>query len=1014
MLKKIKITSLFFLAAVLCLYAEDDEIVGKIFYRYSSSDSLGSDTLLFKVRPEISEQNFEQLHKNGVIYRGISFKGSSGTGMISGLDLEIQGKISEDMEISAFISDDNMAVSEEGSTESLKDIENIFIQFRHPRFMSRMGNFGIDYDSGEYGRLKSSLSGALLNVNSGAYKAEGFVSAGRTEYSSMEFKGAEGISGPYLINRSGNEFEIEAGSETVWLNGIKLDRGTDYHFDNLTAELHFLPGTPVHEADRIIIDFRYSEEDYNNITYGFDTKADLLGQKVKIGLNYYETEDIKNKPLSFDMTDQISLMLQDSDSDRIYVSGATLTPDEGDYDLVEPDSIFVYTGSGNGDYTVRFSYFETGGEYNIDYDSTGTSFFVHDAINGGKYLPMIEIEAPDSYSRLHLSGALVSGNFSFESEFAASGINKNTYNESRTDFKGLGDREELSYSAESRRMGNFKFILNRKFYNEELVLPSRLKEVLEEEDIDDADMNFGGDYLRYGFGLEHRYKQNTDNRYKTYYLEKEGLFFETGHQISSYGRAGEYFYKADIAVSEAENDSTVKEKTVLFINPGFSGDYLSIGPYYKKIDSSNKYSGVKKEETSSKIGNFTGYISQNISVSHNFEYGEEYDSSNSILERYTNTVKLENRIGTVLSTEGVWTNVKTVHKDSAGNYYNRVNLRMNFNKDRRYSVFGEYGAENSRYYQKIRTYYKVDEGTGDFIFVDGEYYPDDFGNYSYFVTRADQPSEITGVRLSLKSFFDLKETEDKGNILYWLSRFDIEQNVDIAEKSKTDRPNDVLFLNIGTFQRDSTVSGTIESKTVLYFLRNRKFSADYSYLYRQNLYREFINYYDKILLRIQSASLKRTNGKFTHRLSGRIERSERIGFTELKLDDVMKRYVSYGVRHNIRPWLMWSAEFEYGREHEDIRNLRTESYRISPGISVGFLKYGIFRATLDIVNIDSALETPYSMNSGYGRGMSYKWKADADYRFSKNVLGNLLYSGRYLSYDKNPYHELRIEFRMEL
>ncbi|MFA6653791.1 MAG: hypothetical protein WCS93_05585 [Candidatus Delongbacteria bacterium] len=1000
--------------ATALLSKEDEDIAGRIFRRYSLADTLGTDTLSQKFIPERKEDNSGQLYKNGVIYRGISFKGSSGTGMISGLNLELQGKISENMEISAFISDDNMAVSGEGSTESLKDIENIYIQFRHPRFMSRMGNFSVDYNSGEYGKLASSLSGALLNVNSGGYTAEGFVSAGRTEYSTMEFKGIEGISGPYLILRSGNEFEIEAGSETVWINGIKLDRGTDYYFDNLTAELHFLPGTPVHEADRIIIDFRYSEEDYNNITYGFDTKADLLGQKVKIGLNYYETEDIKNKPLSFDMTDEISQMLQNSDSERIYISGAELTPDEGDYDLVEPDSIFVYRGSGNGDYTVRFSYFETGGEYNIDYDSTGTSFFVHDAINGGKYLPLIEIDAPDSYSRLHLSGSLTSGGFSFYSELAASGTNENIYNHRSTDFKGLGDREEISFSAESRNMGEFKLYLNRKFYNKELVLPSRLKEVRENEDIDDTGMISAGDYLKYGFGLDHRYKDNFDNKYNGYYIEKGVSFFETGHQFSSYGRAGKYFYKSEIDFSEAENDSTVKEKTAFFINPGFSGDLWSFGPYYKKIDSSDLVSGEKREDTSVKIGNFSGFSARNVSVKHNFEYGNEDKELNGVLKRYTNTVKLENRIGTILSTDAVWTNVRTDDRDSADVNYNLINFRMNFNKDGRYRIFGEYGAENSRYYRKIRTYYKVDEGTGDYIFADGEYYPDDFGNYSYFVSQEDDPSKITGVRLSIKSFFDMKETENRRNILYWLSRFDIEQDVEITEKSRTERPNDILLLNISTFQQDSTVSGLIESKTILHFLRNRKLSADYSYLYRQNLYREFINYSDNTLLRAQNTSLKIINGKFTHRLSGRYERSERNGFNEIKLDDVLKKYVSYSVRHNIKPYFTWSSEFEFGKEHEVVRNLRTESYRLSPGMSVGISEYGILRTAVDIIKIDSSRNTPYSMNSGYGVGMSYKWKADADYRFSNSVLGNLSYSGRYLSYDSNPYHELRIEFRMEL
>ncbi len=53
------------------------------------------------------------------------------------------------------------------------------------------------------------------------------------------------------------------------------------------------------------------------------------------------------------------------------------------------------------------------------------------------------------------------------------------------------------------------------------------------------------------------------------------------------------------------------------------------------------------------------------------------------------------------------------------------------------------------------------------------------------------------------------------------------------------------------------------------------------------------------------------------------------------------------------------------------------------------------------------------MNQGLGKGVSYKWNSTANYSFSKSVKGNLFYTGRYYSYDVKPFHELRVEVRME-
>jgi hypothetical protein len=456
------------------------------------------------------------------------------------------------------------------------------------------------------------------------------------------------------------------------------------------------------------------------------------------------------------------------------------------------------------------------------------------------------------------------------------------------------------------------------------------------------------------------------------------------------------------------------DKLNIFFNTGYSDEKWSVGPYFRSAVSRSTGYGTENEDNILRLGNVTGYDTSHTKIRHSGEFANFKTNSINYLDRYTNTVSIANRLGSVFSSEAVWTNVVNDHKDSADTKYDMISCIMNFNRENRYRLFVEYGTDRTMFYQKVRTYFKVEEGTGDYIFIDGEYYPDDFGNYSYYVSQSDYPSNVTGVRFDLRSYFDFTDLEADDNILYWLSRIDIEQDISIAERSRSGNTADIMLLNLTSFQNDSTVSGTIGSKTTLYYLKRGKRSADYYFHYKKDLFREYVNFSENTLLREQYFSLRAIEGVFTHRISGRLSFWQRYGISDNLLDDISKKYALYSIKHNIKPDLNYSIELEYGKENEDVRNIETDSYRINAGFSAGFYTKGIFRSGLDIIKVESEDKIPYSMNSGYGKGMSYKWSANADYSFSRNIFGNLIYTGRLLSYDARSFHELKLEIRMEL
>ncbi len=1006
----VKILVLFVLAVFQALMPED--LTGKTFYRYVLSDSLETvttDTL--RTFQNVSSYD-DDLYRRGTIYRGIRFSGSSSPGIVSGFNLEVKGMISDDMEVSAFISDNNMAVTEEGSTESLSDIDNIYLQFKHPNFMSRMGNFDVRYEKGELGYLTNELSGAYMNIKGAGNSADGYISAGGGEYTSYELTALEGISGPYRIISETSVSKVSSGSETVWLNGIKLERGEDYYFDNMTSELYFRPGTAVHYGDRIVFDCRTVKNGYKNITYGFDNQNSAMENSLNLSFNYYSSSDLKDDPLAFDITQSVKDELERSDNPYIYVSGAVYNEDQGSYDLVMPDSIFVYEGKGSGDYEVRFTRFASGGLYNIEYDSTGTAYFVYDPVNGGNYLPLIKVNAPQAYSRFHGSGEYRSENITFRTEYAASGISTNTFYEDRIIFDGFGDTEELILSFGKSWYGKWKASFGRKYLNEDLILPSRFERVISEEEIDTRAMAKGRKYLRYNGKLFHDLENRYKNSYQYFYAESGSSVREKGHIFNSSIFSNNLYYRADVSYYEAESDSVLKKKKNIYFNPGFSDGIWSVSPYIKVNTAAEIFGSDEEDRKTVKIGSITGYSSNNNSITHSGEYADFKYGSRTYLVRHTNTVRMTNRIGSYLSSEAVWTDVYNDHKDSADTRYDVISCITNFNMENRYRIFAEYSTERNGFYPKVRTYYRVPEGTGDFIYYEGEYFPDDFGNFSYYVSQSDDPIKVSSVKLDVRSFFDFKDTEDD-NILYWLSRIDVEQDISIYEKSRSENEAEIMFLNLASFQGDSTVGGTIGSKTSLFFLKKEKLGMDYCFNFKKDMLREFLNYSENKLLNEHNLVLRRTEGDFTSRLSGSTASIKRSGAADTRLDDLTKRYVSYYFRHNFKTDMSYSAEIEYGVENESVRHAESESYRLTTGISAGFNSKGVFRSGLDIIRVDSEGRIPLTMNSGYGKGMSYKWSAAADYSFSRNIFGNMIYNGRLLSYDRRSFHEMKIEIRME-
>ena len=411
--------------------------------------------------------NDNELYTNGAISRGVTVGSNQDLVLNSSLNLQITGKLSEDVEIMASVSDKNIPIQPEGNTQTLQDISSVFIalkikematinagdvvwNLRDDRFL-RVSRNMLGLDARVVSRPKQNLK--MTN------QAGGGMAKGRfaRQYLTVQ----NGVQGPYKLYGADGEVSIVmvAGSERVYLDGQLLIRGADHDYvvDYNTAEISFTPQMLISVEKRIIVEFEYTNRHYSRYNLFTHNELEVKGKcPLKLYVNFFHEQDLKNQSIQPELTNENQRFLAalgDAGGTAYFlvVDTAVFSPDRVLYEKLDSVhnniiyTIFKYSINPNITlYSPSFTYMGAQkGNYRLVSSTANGRVFEwvapEDGVPQGEYEPVLLLTAPSS-QQMATIGLDFSArkNTRIQTEFALSHFDQNTFSKNdRNDDVGL-------------------------------------------------------------------------------------------------------------------------------------------------------------------------------------------------------------------------------------------------------------------------------------------------------------------------------------------------------------------------------------------------------------------------------------------------------------------------------------------------------------------------------------------------------------------------------------------------
>jgi len=457
----------------------------------SQLDSAKTDTVkVAEIKSDFIEDIFAgtDLQKSGSLFRGFTLGNNRDLTLQSGFRLQMNGKLSKDIDIVAALTDESTPVQPEGNTQKLQEVDNVFVELRTSNVTTTLGDIDVHFTGSEFFNFSKKLQGAKGLAEYG--KTSLFISGAlsRGKFNSNSFTGIDGVQGPYRLIGAENEVNIVviAGSERVYLDGVLMIRGetNDYTIDYSSGQVTFSNRRLITNASRIVVDFEYTDKKYSRSFIAGQTKTSLFKDRLNLSVSYFRERDDKDKPIDFILNDTDRAILSQAGNDRLkatktgvfFVGRDSLGRPLGTYIQIpdtiingEPHTIYRYAPNDtNALYQVAFSFV---GQGKGDYNSLSSQAYEFVGIGAGSYLPIIFLPMPVSYQGGDIGLQLkLTKSLSLNVEGSVSDFNQNLFSNENVSQRGGAIVSYLSFNPRQLRLGTLNvgdilFMLRNRYVN---------------------------------------------------------------------------------------------------------------------------------------------------------------------------------------------------------------------------------------------------------------------------------------------------------------------------------------------------------------------------------------------------------------------------------------------------------------------------------------------------------------------------------------------------------------------
>ncbi|NOX89924.1 MAG: hypothetical protein GXO77_12945 [Calditrichaeota bacterium] len=883
----------------------------RLFELDSSKKNIGSDSLktlqqgvrMRAIRLENPLAHIPStLQTSGSIMRGIQIGSNQDFTLNSGLNLQLSGKLTDDIEIVAALTDEATPIQPEGNTQTLEEVDKVFVQFKSPFIQGTVGDFNLAYKNTQFGNIQRKLQGLTLETSIKRNRLGVTIASTRGFFHHVSFLGQEGNQGPYLLTGKNGEREIIvlAGTERVYINGERMVRGesNDYVIEYGNGQIRFTNHRLITSESRIEVDFEYfpAVQNYNRNVYSAFSQHQFKSNKLQLNVHYYREQDNTGQVLeeSAALTAQEKAILKQAGDDPF----KALEPGykyKGDSlaSYIQTDTllngikytIFKYVGKQAGDYSVSYSFLGKGkGDYVRD--RLGVYRWV--GPGKGEYAPVRLIPLPSKQELidLHLSGQPWKP-LKIEAEYALSNLDRNTFS-SVDDGDNKGHAFQLKSSVSD--------------------LPLKIKNT----NLGQLNMTFNTRYIQKTFRAADRFQNPDFRRYWNLYSaatdNPEELSFQLNtryqpaesvqllNNIGKFSQSGftsnrtEWRLAVDrpriltskiyfLQITSDNRKANLKdnwkryglfvEKSIWKITP-----QLNYQGEWRKQRSELSLTGFRFDDAGiglqlAKFKHLSGVL--NFNNRRDYVYDPQ-QSGDLLLQAISNTYQLRLGLKNVKSTtlnltlmqrkKDYTKHFEAIQVDTLKLFYIDPAVQDTSWRDRStslaqidltqrayknaFDLSWQYRLSTEETALKEKVYVEVGEGRGNLRFDPWlkEYVPDPLGNYILYILPSGKFEPVSNVQTAFRLRFDpYKYTRKYKNLKNrWFSKISGESYLRIEEESRDPDKLAVYLLNPSHLQKSYTVRGVMNFYQDIYLMRhNRNLSFRLRYRLSNNYNNQYLD-----------------------------------------------------------------------------------------------------------------------------------------------------------------------------